>query len=126
MTGSKILVVDDEPAIRDFVTAVLEDEGYQVVAAHTGRRAQELLPAERPDLVLMDVMMPGLDGRDVVAWIRAHPDLLAVPVILMSAAVRSGRADGPVAAFLHKPFDLDQLLDTVERVLAQHGAVRVE
>ncbi len=115
--AKKILVVDDEPTIRDVVAALLEDEGYAVVVAHTGLRALELLPLERPDLVIMDVMMPGLDGREVFRRMRENRNGHAPPVVMMSAAVERDLLDPNVAAFLPKPFDLTDLLDTIERVL---------
>ncbi len=119
--AKKILVVDDEPTIRDVVAALLEDEGYAVVVAHTGLRALELLPLERPDLVIMDVMMPGLDGREVFRRMRENRNGHAPPVVMMSAAVERDLLDPNVAAFLPKPFDLTDLLDTIERVLKRQA-----
>ena len=107
-----ILVADDEPMILDLVVEVLRLEGYATLAARDGLEALELLARGRPDLVLMDVMMPGLDGRAVVRRMRERPELDGVPVILMSAA----RPVDPAAlgvAFLPKPFDLDRLLGAV-------------
>ncbi len=119
--AKKILVVDDEPTIRDVVVALLEDEGYAVVAAPTGLRALELLPLERPDLVIMDVMMPGLDGREVFRRMRESRNGHAPPVVMMSAAVGRDLLDPTVAAYLPKPFDLTDLLETIERVLERQG-----
>ncbi|MDP9469617.1 MAG: response regulator [Chloroflexota bacterium] len=68
-----VLVVDDEPVIRDLVADVLRDEGYAVVTAADGREGLDLLARERPDLVLMDVMMPGLDGREAYLAMRSRP-----------------------------------------------------
>ncbi len=119
--AKKILVVDDEPTIRDVVAALLEDEGYAVVVAYTGLRALELLPLERPDLVIMDVMMPGLDGREVFRRMRESRNGHAPPVVMMSAAVERDLLDPNVAAFLPKPFDLTDLLDTIERVLKRQA-----
>ena len=113
----KIMVVDDEPAIRDLIVAVLEDEGYEVVAATNGRRALDLLPSERPDLVIMDIMMPEMDGREAFRRLRELPDHADIPVVMMSAATSPDRLTPRVAAFLPKPFDLDHLLDTIARVL---------
>ena len=113
----KVMVVDDEPSIRDLIVAVLEDEGYDVVAATNGRRALELMPSERPDLVIMDIMMPEMDGREAYRRLRDLPDLAQTPVVLMSAATAPGRLGPRAAAFLPKPFDLDHLLTTVARVL---------
>ena len=120
MSAAKILVVDDEPAIRELIVAVLEDEGYQAIGAGSGSRALELLPEERPDLVLMDIMMPEMDGREALRRMREQPELAAIPVVMMSAAFAPDRVGQRVAAFLPKPFDLDYLLETVAHILAQH------
>ena len=117
-----VLVVEDEPAIREVVAEVLREEGYRVVVAADGRAGLELLAWERPDLVLMDVMMPELDGREALREARARPDLPPVPVVLMSAAVALGRDDPPVDAFLPKPFDLDNLLTLVNSLLGGPSA----
>ena len=120
MSSSKILVVDDEPAIRELIVAVLEDEGYEAIGAGSGSRALELLPDERPDLVLMDIMMPEMDGREALRRMRERPDLASIPVVMMSAAFAPDRVGQRVAAFLPKPFDLDHLLETVARILDRH------
>ena len=119
MTLAKILVVDDEPAIRELIVAVLEDEGYQAIGAGSGTRALELIPSERPDLVLMDIMMPEMDGREALRRMREHPDLARIPVVMMSAAFAPDRVGHRISGFLPKPFDLDHLLTTVEQVLHQ-------
>ncbi len=116
---SQILVIDDELAIRDFVRSFLEDEGYSVLVGRDGADALHLIRAHRPDLVLMDVMMPGLSGREVVRQLHEHPVYAAIPVILMSAAARWDQAvDAPVQ-FLSKPFDLDRLLGMITGALHQ-------
>ena len=113
-----ILVVEDEPAIAEVVRATLEWAGYRVLVAADGREALARLAAGRPDLVLSDVMLPRLDGRDLVRALRAEPAYATIPVALMSAAgaqVAGGElADVP---FLRKPFDLDELLALVARLL---------
>jgi len=115
---AKILVVDDEPAIRELIVAVLEDEGYIAIGAGSGLRALELLPDERPDLVLMDIMMPEMDGREALRRMRNRPDLATIPVVMMSAAFAPNRIGQRVSGFLPKPFDLDHLLTTVAQILA--------
>jgi CheY-like chemotaxis protein len=116
-TVAKILVVDDEPAIRELIVAVLEDEGYDAISAGSGSRALELMPAERPDLVLMDIMMPEMDGREALRRMRDRPDLATIPVVMMSAAFTPNRIGQHVSGFLPKPFDLDHLLATVAQIL---------
>ena len=107
-----ILVADDELAILDLLVEVLRDEGYATLAAADGPEVLELLARGRPDLVLMAVMMPELDGRAVVHRMRERPELDGVPVILMSAAAPVDPAALGVD-FLPKPFDLDRLLRAV-------------
>lgn len=106
-----ILIVDDEYSIVESITDLLTDEGYRVVAAANGREALDQIGAVRPDLVLCDIMMPVMDGRALLAALRADPALARLPVIMMSAAaapLRPEEADGvPV---LKKPFEIDLLL----------------
>jgi CheY-like chemotaxis protein len=114
-----ILVVDDERSIVELLTAVLEDEGYHVVTAHNGKEGLARLPISQPSMVLCDVMMPILDGREMCQRMQANPEYRSIPIVLMSAAARSGGlADCTYAALLSKPFDLDDVLNTVDRVLS--------
>ncbi len=114
----KILVVDDEPAIRDLILAVLEDEGYIAVGASSAIDALEVIADERPDLVLMDIMMPEMDGREAFQRMRERPELAAIPVVMMSAAYAADRVPNNVAGFLSKPFELDHLLATISGLLS--------
>lgn len=122
MTQPTILVVDDESAIRNLIVTVLEDEGYRAVGAASGVVALELFPEERPDAVLLDLMMPVLDGRETLKRLRTLPGGADLPVVIMSAAITAGSGDDDVVAFLAKPFDLVALLDTVELALANRSA----
>jgi len=112
-----VLVVDDEPVLRGLVAEVLRDEGYAVAEAGDGGALLDRLEDERPDLVLLDVMMPGIDGRQAYLVIRSRDDLPQVPVVMMSAAVNPKQLDPSIAAFLPKPFDLDRLLALVEELI---------
>jgi CheY-like chemotaxis protein len=108
-----VLVVDDEPALRAVLRAILGDEGYVVMEAPHGPAMLELLARERPDLVLLDVMMPGGDGREAYYELRGRADLADLPVVMMSAGIRPDGLDPSIAAFLRKPFDLDRLVTLV-------------
>ena len=112
-----ILVVDDEPLIRDVVVDLLRDEGYAVVTADDGHAALEMVQQEAPSLVLMDVMMPRMDGRAAFQAMRAHAHGEGLPMILMSAMAEPADVDPEITAFLRKPPDLDQLLALVARLL---------
>ena len=117
-----VLVVDDEPGLRAVVRAVLDDEGYAVLEAPHGPAMLELLGRERADLVLLDVMMPGGDGREAYRELRARAELPDVPVVMMSAAVQPDGLDASIAAFLRKPFDLDHLLALVAALIGPSHA----
>jgi CheY-like chemotaxis protein len=113
----KILIVDDEPAIRELLAAVLRDEGYSVIAVGTGTQALELLPRERPDLLMLDLMMPDIDGREVHRRMRELPELDDTRVILVSAAIQPDLSHVQGTLFVSKPFEVDALLETVHRIL---------
>ena len=108
-----VLVVDDEPAIREVVADILRDHGFGVVLAWSGRRMLEILESDRADLVLLDMMMPDVDGPGAFREMQARPHLRGISVVLMSAALGPGELDGEIAGFLSKPFDLDRLLEVV-------------
>jgi CheY-like chemotaxis protein len=112
-----ILVVDDEPLIREVVVDLLRDEGYAVVTADDGHAALEMVQQEAPALVLMDVMMPRMDGRTAFRAMQAQAHAEGLPVILMSAMVEPADLDPGITAFVRKPLDLDQLLTLVARLL---------
>jgi CheY-like chemotaxis protein len=114
----RVLVIDDDEVIRGFLCEALEDDGYDVRAAADGREALGLLRAWRPDLILLDLMMPVMDGWAFREAQRGEPSLADIPVIVLSA-VRdlSARATAlGAAALVAKPFDLDALLHTIDRV----------
>jgi CheY-like chemotaxis protein len=81
-----VLVVDDDPAIRAFVSELLVDEGYEVRAATNGRDALTVLASWRPDVILLDLMMPEMDGWAFLATQQRHLELVCIPVIVMSAS----------------------------------------
>lgn len=108
-----VLIADDEPAIVDLLAHFLEDEGYEVRRASDGLSALEIVRQDRPNLIIADVMMPRMDGYELLD--ELDTDDAKVPVILMSAAVVS-RRDG--VAFIAKPFDLGELLDLIDSNLA--------
>ena len=112
----KVLVADDEDGIVRLITAILDGADVTVIAAHDGTEALEKVRAQRPDLVLSDVMMPGLDGRALCRIIKADPDLSGTPVVLMSALARLDLGDCDEDAFLRKPFGVTTLVETLDRL----------
>lgn len=111
-----ILIVDDEFGIVDAIQDLLRDEGYRTQTAHNGRQALDLLAAERPRLVLLDDMMPMMDGSTLLRALRQVPSFQDVPVVLMSANRPESWRELGCNAFLAKPFNLAQLLAVVHRL----------
>ena len=111
----RVLVVDDDPRIRDILVLALDAEGFEVQAAEDGRRALELLAEWRPHLILLDLMMPELDGWAFRARQLAHEGAAAIPVVVLSAGHNlRARVDAlRAAAILPKPFSLGALLALV-------------
>ncbi len=114
----RILVIDDDASIRSLLTDVLEVEGHSVRAAEDGYAGLRLLAAERPDCVVLDVMMPGMDGHEVLQRIRRSAGGGDLPVVMLTAAADDAQAwqawDEGVDYFLAKPFDPDELLTYLE------------
>ena len=117
----RVLVVDDDPQVVRLLRVNLELEGYDVVSASDGNEALEAVAAEDPDLVVCDVMMPGIDGTEVVRRLRA--DNVKTPVVMLSAkAMRSDMRKGLDAGadeYVTKPFDPAELIEVVDRLLGR-------
>jgi two-component system response regulator MprA len=114
-----ILVVDDDARLAQVIAMFFENAGYEVVTAGGGAAALEALGAQRPDVVVLDVMMPGLSGIEVCRRIRSTADLADLPVLVLTADA-SNRAlarDAGADGFLAKPFSLDGLRAEVEALL---------
>ncbi|VTR92781.1 response regulator : Uncharacterized protein OS=Cystobacter violaceus Cb vi76 GN=Q664_38145 PE=4 SV=1: Response_reg [Gemmata massiliana] len=110
-----ILIVDDEFDLTGTLQAILRGEGYAAEVCSDGRETLDRIKASRPDLLLMDVMMPRMSGYEVLKAMKRTPGLDGIPVVLMSAApLRVKPADYTWAAFLLKPFTLDAVLRAVE------------
>ncbi|MCC7370647.1 MAG: response regulator [Chloroflexi bacterium] len=119
-SAGRVLVVEDEESIAQFVTDVLRDEGYEVRRALHGRDALDVLEDWTPDLIVLDLMMPVMDGRAFRTAQRAlEGGWDRIPVVVLSGA-REARAiadELDVAATLTKPFDIEDLLATIARLL---------
>ena len=110
-----MLVVEDEAHVSDLLCEVLRDDGYEVTSAHDGAEAVAAIRQQRPDVILLDLMMTGIDGWDFLAMYRQLPGPHA-PVIVITAAAQAGRdrAESSGAdAVVSKPFSVDRLLDLV-------------
>jgi CheY-like chemotaxis protein len=115
-----ILVVDDEFGVVEVLTAALEDEGFRVVSAANGRHGLERLAEHPPDLVILDFMMPILDGPGMAQAMKANAAYANIPIVMTSAVAENAlreRFQG-YQAFLRKPFRADSLIRLVRSILA--------
>jgi two-component system OmpR family response regulator len=120
--GSRILVVDDEPFITDLLSAALRFEGFEVAVATTGADALQKVRTERPDIVMLDVMLPDVDGTEVCRRMRA--DGLQAPVVFLTARDATEDKIAGLAIgddYVTKPFSLDELVARVRAVLRRSG-----
>jgi DNA-binding response OmpR family regulator len=122
----RILVVEDDPAVRRLLVKALGGAGYGVREAEDGRRALAELDTAIPDLLLVDIMLPVIDGVSLVQAVKEREDTGRIPVIFLTArSDPQSMADGIEAGaryYVTKPFSIDDLLAKVERALADAGA----
>jgi CheY-like chemotaxis protein len=111
-----VLLAEDDLPIRDALQDLLEEQGFDVVPADHGRQALEYLATNRPDLVILDLMMPLVTGWQVLETVRNQPELANVPVLVMTAAARHKPAGA--TELLRKPFGVDDFCDSVKRLSA--------
>ena len=116
-----IMVVDDSPDLVEIVRLTLEGKGFNVRCAYSGKELLAALEKEKPDLILLDVMMPGMDGFEVLIRLKWNPATASIPVILLTAKVHHedvlrGYKLG-TDHYLKKPFDNTQLVTSVNRLL---------
>jgi two-component system, OmpR family, response regulator VicR len=126
--GKRVVCIEDEPEMIDLVKLILSRKGFQVVGAMGGREGLEAILREKPDLVLLDLMMPDMDGWEVYQKMKAEPSTKAIPVIVVTAKAQSidkvlGLHIAKVDDYITKPFGPQELLESVEKVLARqaHG-----
>jgi DNA-binding response OmpR family regulator len=125
MAHSYVLVVDDDPAIRGLVADALRDEGYDVDLAAHGREALDAMRARRPATIVLDLMMPIMDGFAFMDACKAEQLGIDVPIVVISAAqdLLKRMHDVPVHACISKPFDLVELVRTVGLYARPNGRV---
>ncbi|MFH1237320.1 MAG: response regulator [Candidatus Aenigmatarchaeota archaeon] len=122
MTKKKILVVDDEESLRELVSAVLEHEGYAVNTASDGEDCLKKLKTMSPDLILLDMMMPGMSGREVCDKIRKDPKTKGLKIAFLTVAKFSEAGkdilkEMKVLDYINKPFDNDDLVKRVKKMI---------
>jgi two-component system, cell cycle response regulator DivK len=120
----KILIVEDNAMNMKLFVDVLEVHGFEAIPAPDGAQAVAMARMHKPDVILMDIQLPGMDGRDITRAIKADPDLAHIPVVAVTACTMRGDEDSLRAAgcvdYIAKPFSLPHLLETVRRYAGPH------
>jgi len=119
----RVVYIEDEQEMVDLVRLILSRKGYEVLGANGGRKGLQLVIDQRPDLVLLDLMMPDMDGWEVYQQMKANDKTRQIPVIVITAKAQSidkvlGLHIAKVDDYISKPFSPQDLLDSVEKVLA--------
>jgi diguanylate cyclase (GGDEF)-like protein len=126
--GDLILVVDDDPDIARFIQMNLQVEGFQVRIARNGEMAMKMVYDQRPDLAVVDLMMPGMDGLDLTRWLRGNPTTSGMPIIMLTAkALTVDKVIGLSAGaddFMVKPFDTMELVARIRTTLRRTKEIR--
>jgi DNA-binding response OmpR family regulator len=127
MAKKKIVYIEDHADMIDLVTLILEPKGYDIIGAMGGQEGFEAIQREVPDLVLLDLMMPDMDGWEVYQQMKADEELSNIPVIVVTAKAQSidkvlGLHIAKVDDYVTKPFGPQELLQSVERVLSKQEA----
>jgi len=121
MTQETILIVDDEVSVTELFRMMLEMEGYQVKVVHNVKAALNLLEREKPDLMLVDVMMPATSGLELCRHVRATPGLASLPIIILSAKSQLSEVQEGLGAganqYLLKPVSKKELVQAVRQIL---------
>jgi len=119
--GNKILVIDDEPLVVEVLKIRLEMNNYEVIIARDGVDGLERAMREKPDLIILDIVMPGLDGYQICRKLKEDRKTKTIPVIMLTALGQSaGRKKGYSSGaydYIFKPFDDEELLNSIERAL---------
>ncbi len=120
-TTGRILIAEDEPDMRELIGTVLQEEGFETILATDGEDAIRKAHEHHPDLIILDIMMPRMDGYETCEAIKADPTTKDIPVVFLSAKAQDSDIEKgktyDVEEYLTKPFDPDTLIEVVERVL---------
>jgi CheY-like chemotaxis protein len=115
----KILIIDDDIIAQNMLRSTLSGAGYSVIAALNGDDGIGKAAQEQPDLIILDIMMPGMDGADVASFLKTNPETATIPIIFLSSLItkkgeRTGAKDN-TTTYLSKPFNKDELLTEVKK-----------
>lgn len=121
MGGPKVLVAEDDPSVRMTISFVLEDEGFDVSCAEDGEEALRMAKADPPDVILLDSIMPKMDGQEVLMQLRAEVSTRDIPVVVLTG-MSPDPVNWPGAHFVGKPFSPDALVARIRGLL--NGAAK--
>jgi len=125
MARARIVYADDDMELTRLVSQALSEEGYEVLVAHDGEEGLETILVEQPDLIILDVMMPGLTGWEVAKYLRSKEAFRGTPILMLTGiGERMNAMTAPLYganAHIDKPFDLDDLIATVEGLITPEG-----
>jgi CheY-like chemotaxis protein len=113
-----VLIAEDDPSVRMTLEFVLEDEGFDVLMAEDGEAALRAAGDRIPDVILLDQMMPKMDGRQVLLALRQDEATSSIPVLVLTGMARGGEEDWPGAQFVGKPFSPEDLIERIRHVIA--------
>jgi two-component system, OmpR family, response regulator VicR len=122
--SKRIVYVEDEQEMIDLVRLILSRKGYEVLGANGGREGLQLIAESKPDLVLLDLMMPDIDGWDVYQQMKAGEEMRSIPVIVVTAKAQSidkvlGLHIAKVDDYISKPFSPQELVDSIDKVISR-------
>jgi len=122
----RVVCVEDEPEMIDLIRLILSRKGFEVIGANGGKQGLETIREQKPDLVLLDLMMPDMDGWEVYQQMKADKEITDIPVIVVTAKAQSidkvlGLHIAKVDDYISKPFSPQELLDSVDQVLKKEG-----
>ncbi|MBL8094816.1 MAG: response regulator [Anaerolineales bacterium] len=125
--AKRVVCIEDEPAMIDLIRLILSRKGYTVAGATGGREGLELVQSTQPDIVLLDLMMPDMDGWEVYQKLKAHESTREIPVIVVTAKAQSidkvlGLHIAKVDDYITKPFGPQDLIESIEKVLNRRTA----
>ena len=123
-TNRRVVYIEDDQEMIDLVVLILNRRGFQVKGAHGGRNGLDMIFQDPPDLILLDLMMPGMDGWEVYQQLKANEKTRGIPVIVVTAKAQAidrvlGLHIAKVDDYISKPFSPQELVDSVEKVLAR-------
>lgn len=121
----KILIIEDEKDLRFFITQALKSEGFETIEAFDGEEGLEKAKAEKPNLILLDLLLPGINGYEVLSRLKKDPDLELIPVIILSnlgqeEEIERGLKLGAIDYLIKANFTLDEIVERVKKVFSKN------